>query len=171
MQPVAQLSPITLARKDKMTFVSLNKLVQKFDRNLFAKVSFDGTLRVYCKSFKLKRYDLDGFDLLVSVEEPYHVFSLTDTWGYNGKKRDWGMVFVEQKLAQIRLDNRDKQIREIEESERKAKESKDRATANMTESMAHEMHSVIKHEMKDVLFHNTTQKDSRYLNDKKLKGI
>lgn len=154
-----------------MTLSSLNELLAKFDRSLFAKKGFDGTLRVYGTVTKLKAYDLDGDTLFVTVKEPYHVFSLTDTWGYQGKKRDWGTIFVEQKLEQIRIANRDRQIYEIEESERKAKERKDRDVANTTEAMAHEMHSLIKHEMKDVLFHNTTQKDSRYLNDKKIKGI
>ena len=155
-----------------MTLSSLNNLVKKFDRNLFAKMGFDGTLRVYCNATKFKSYDLDGETLLVTYKEPYHVFSLTDSWGYNGNKRDWGYTPVEEHLQQISLQNRERQLREIIESEKRAEELKDKTRANITESMAHEMHSVLKHETRDVLFHSMDKKkDSRYLNDKKLKGI
>lgn len=155
-----------------MTLSSLDELVKKFDKNLFAKMGFDGTLRVYCNAFKFKAYDLEGMTLYVTEKDPYHVFSLTDTWGYNGKRRDWGYIPVENHLCRIRIENRDKQLKEIEESEKQALESKDKTRANISESMAHEMHSVLKHETKDVLFHSMDKKkDSRYLNDKKLKGI
>lgn len=151
-------------------FSTLNELVKKFDRDFFCKRTGDGVLRVYHNKFVLRPYEIDGITYHISTCEPYHVFSLTDTWGFNGRKRDYGYMPVYFKLCS--LEDRDLALRIVEESDRKADEKESRRVSNLAEEMAYQMRDAVKEDTKDVLTHSLDKKkDKRRIYDKRIKGV
>ena len=150
----------------------LTGLLEKFDKNLFAKRDGLGFVRVYCHSFEWKPYEFDGITLLAPVDKPYHVFSLTKNWSYWGERVQWGYLPLYEKLRAVSLEQRDRVFKEIEDSEKRAEEAKERNLKSLSETMAKEMRDVIKIETGDILTHSMDRKkDKRRLNDKRIKGI
>lgn len=150
----------------------LNILLSRFDKDMFAERDRKGVIRVYHKAEKFKKYLLeDGTTLVAPYPEPYVVFSLTDTWGYAGATRRYGTLVIEEKLKQIALENRDRMIKELEESERKESDLKEVRKKSLVDDMAHTARDLFKESTKDVLFHQIKDSDTRRKNDKLLKGI
>lgn len=149
----------------------VNKTVKRFDRDLFAKRDGGGVVRVYCNQTKYTVYSLEeGVNLFVPHNEPYHVFSLTDTWGYWGNPVRYGLLPLSEKLRHISWENRENLFAELEESEREAQEAKKRGLANLTGDMAREARDVFKDATKDVVFSNIDKKkDIRRKYEKRIK--
>jgi len=145
---------------------TLTELLHKFDRNLFCKRTGDGVVRVYHNKKVMRPYDIDGATVYFEFSEPYHVFSLTDTWGYNGEPRKWGYLPIFQKLQMV--SDVDRTFKELEESEKIHKAREEREIKNLTEDMAIEMRDAVRKDTNDVLTHSMDKtKDKRRLYDKR----
>jgi hypothetical protein len=153
--------------------LKINKTVRRFDRDMFAKRDGNGVIRVYHKAVKYTEYCLGkGEFLMVQEKNPYHVFSLTETWGYWGDPVTYGSLPLNEKLYQISLSNRDKMFAELEASEKKAEEDKRKSAASVSNDMARQAHEVFKEATKDVVFSNMDKKnDKRRKYDKRIKGV
>lgn len=148
---------------------TFNELVQRFDRDFFCKRTGDGVLRVYHNKFALRPYDVDGTIYQIATAEPYHVFSLTDTWMFNGKKADWGYMPVYFKLCS--LEDPSSALKFIEREEEKSRIKESRRVSNIAGDMAYEMRDAVKRDTKDVLTHSLDRKkDKRRIYDKRIKG-
>lgn len=130
-----------------MNQFSLTELLERFDRDLFCKK--DGRiLRVYHKK----------------GDDTYHVFSLTDTWGFDGSPRDWGYMPVYQKLQVVTDIGRSFEL--VQRSEEESHLRAERDVKNLTENMAYEMRDAIR--KTDVLTHSMDKtKDKRRIYDKR----
>jgi hypothetical protein len=150
----------------------VNRLLKRFDRKMFARRSGDGIVRVYCNAGSPRAFEVDGMTIVHLINEPYHVFSLTDTWGYWGRPCAYGYLPLWDKLRAVSLESRDRITQELDKSEKDAEAKRKRNLANLTESMAYEARDAIKELTKDVVFSNVDKnKDPRRKQDKKIKEI
>ncbi len=123
-------------------------------------------MRVYHNKRAWSHYELDGVTYLFPYNDPYHVFSLTDTWGYNGRPAQYGALPLWDKIRS--LEDRDRAFREVFESEEKSREAQARTDKNLAEDMALEMRDAVKIDTKDTLLHSTDmKKDKRRLYEKR----
>ena len=116
-------------------------------------------MRVFHRKYKHKAYEIDGEAYHLLVEDPYHVFSLTDSWGFHGKPREWGSLVVQEHIC--RLMDRERVYREILEAERKEAELESHATKSLADEMAREMRDAVKEDTSDVLTHSMDKKNDR----------
>lgn len=150
--------------------VLVNKAVKNFDRELFAKRDGAGVIRVYHDKREYDVYKYEGANLFVPVSRPYHVFSLTDTWGYWGKPVSYGLLPLREKLLQVSMENRDRLFQELTDAEKASEETRKKDISNITENYAREAREVFKDATKDVVFSNIDKKnDKRRIFDKKIK--
>lgn len=152
-----------------LSISTLNELVRRFDRDFFCKKTGDGVLRVYHNKFALRPYEVDGTIYKIATAEPYHVFSLTDTWMFNGKKADWGYLPVYFKLCS--LEDPSTSLKFIEREEERARSKESRRVSNLAGDMAYEMRDAVKRDTKDVLTHSLEKTDKRRIYDKRIKGV
>lgn len=145
---------------------SLQELLNKFDKDLFCKRTGEGVVRVYHNKLVWRPYELDGDTYFFPNSEPYHVFSLTDTWGFNGNPAQHGALPIWNKLRS--LEDPDRQMREVIQSEIQDDAIKDRHQKSFTEDMAYQMRDAVKEDTKDILVHSLNKKkDKRRIYDKK----
>lgn len=143
-----------------LSLSSLNELVRKFDTEFVCLQTSDGVYRVYHNKRVMRSYDIFGSTYFFEHQEPYHVFSLTDTWAYNGSPRDWGYLPIYEKLQMIK--DQDRLFQELQSREAKEGEREDRALHNLVESMAYEMRDAVKKDTGDTLTHSLDRtKDKR----------
>jgi hypothetical protein len=152
-----------------LSLSTLNELVQRFDRDFFCKKTGDGVLRVYHNKFVMRPYEVDGTIYNIATAEPYHVFSLTDTWMFNGRRADWGYLPVYFKLCS--LEDPNSALKFIESEEEKSRSKESRRVSNLAGDMAYEMRDAVKKDTKDVLTHSVKKMDKRRIYDKRIKGV
>lgn len=140
----------------------LNKAIKAHDRDLYAKVCKDGVVRVIQKVRK-------GFTL---TGEEWLVCSLTDTWGSQGKPRDWGILPVLDHIKFGSLERRDESLRELNKSQEQAQESRSRAAKTIAEDCASEMRNDMKKAFSDTLTHSMDMsKDPRRKTEKSKRSL
>ncbi len=141
---------------------TLTSLLYRFDPELFCKRTGDGVVRVYHNKLVWQSYDLDGETYLFPRSRPYHVFSLTDTWGFNGRPVKYGSLPLWDKLKSI--EDRDRQFREVLEAEEKSAELKTQRQTSRAQDMAYEFRDAVKQDTGDILTHSLDTKfDKRNL--------
>ncbi len=149
---------------------TLTSILGLFDKSLFCKRTGDGVVRVYHHKEVMRPYELDGATYYFPVDEPYHVFSLTNTWGYNGMPVKYGALPLWDKLKS--LEDRDRALRDVEQAEEQGEREESRRVANLAEDMAYQMRDAVKKDTKDILTHSMdTKKDKRRIYDKRIKGV
>lgn len=133
-----------------------DKLVKRFDKNLKAIRNKDGIIQICQNVYKWSPVDIGPFSVLYPVTENHYVFSLTDTWGAQGKGVSWGFEPIYQKMREISLDRRDQMFNEIEKQNELAQRSKELAQKSRFEDIARETRDIYKNTFKDV---NTANMD------------
>lgn len=138
----------------------VSEVLSRFDKDLFCKVTDDGVLRVYHHKYAWRPYDVEGETYLFLHDDPYHVFSFTDSWGFHGNRANYGSIPLWNKLRQI--EDRERVFEEIRISQERSESSREREDKNLCEAMAFEMRDAIKKDTNDVLTHSLdTKKDKR----------
>lgn len=139
----------------------ITKVVRSHDRALFARRSRLGHIDIMRRATRAEAFAV-GSDVVVNFKEsPQLVFSLTDNWTANGKPVNWGSEVVLQRLQKIDAWNRADFLRELEEQDRKAKESADRDRKNRDEAFLYDMHGQFKETFKDVRVANMDKTEKR----------
>jgi len=143
--------------------------VRKYDDKLFAKDEYvDGheIISVFrkCREWRKEPF-LHGEEIIVCVDVPYRVMSLTDTWGIKGKPVDWGDLPIRAKLQAMDLWQSGITVEDLKQDYDKADASKSRAQRNDIESFLYEYRSAFAKSTNDV---NTGSMDKK--NDKRFKG-
>lgn len=111
----------------------ITRAIQGYDPKLYAVKGYEDRIDIFRKTFRLEKYDMDGWTLIVPKDEPYRVISLTDTWNAWGKAVDWGIEPILAKLQACDLWKRDI-AKDVNETNKKLEESKERSTRNNLES-------------------------------------
>lgn len=147
----------------------ITRAVQGYDTELYAKKGYEDRIDIFRKVYRYETYDCGEFLLTRAVEEPYRVFSLTDTWTPWGKPREWGIEPILARLRSIDLWKRDVGGEVIAANE-KIKESQDRSRKNELEAFLYDNKRVFQRALDGV---NTSildkRTDRRYRDEKKLK--
>lgn len=128
----------------------LNKLLRRFDRELFAQRSPYGVVQVFQKRFVWRNLEFDGVNLLYPEPAANLVFSLTEDWSTKSPVAAWGYEPLYQKLREISLERQDELLRELYKSEDKARELERKDRLNKFEGLAEEAHAVFKKTLSDV---------------------
>lgn len=134
----------------------VNSIVQEFDKDLIARRNKDGVIQVCQLIRQWDAMDIDGKTVMYPRDIPSLVFSLTDTWTVNGKAAEWGHEPLYWKLKEISFERRDEMLRDIEQTNQKAQESKQRDLKNHFEAAAYEACDVFKKTFNDI---NTSSMD------------
>ncbi len=149
---------------------TLSSVLEAFDKSLFCKRTGDGVVRVYHHKYVMRPYDLDGETYFFPQDEPYHVFSLTDTWGFSGRPVKYGTLLIREKLKS--LEDGERILRDIEESERRAEDLRSKRSTSRAQDMAYEFRDAVKKDTENVLTHSLDRKkDKRRIYDKRIKGV
>ncbi len=138
---------------------TLTEILSRFDKDLFCKRTGDGVVRVYHDKQVWHPYDLDGETYFFPNSEPYHVFSLTETWGFNGRPAQYGTLPIWEKLKSI--EDSERQMKEVMESEERVRARKEHQQKSFAEDMAYEMRDAVKKDSNDVLTHSLEKKDKQ----------
>jgi hypothetical protein len=139
---------------------------------LFAAKNSDG---VVCVFRKVKRYEPvyvdDDFKLLNLIEGKEFIFALTDTWGLNGRPRDWGIDFVLNRVKEIDALANERFFEEMDAHNEKVDESKKRHIRNEMEAFwSHERRRFAK-ATDDILTHSLSKDEPRKrLKDRSIKN-
>lgn len=139
---------------------SLNKALKAYDRNLYARESKDGIVRVYQRIRQTRTHWLSNeISIDEYVDGDWLVCSLTENWGSSGKQRDWGILPVIEHIKQGSLEYRDNLSRELNREQQRVAESKVRDTKNIAEDAAYAMRDDMKNAFSDVLTHSMDMKN------------
>lgn len=140
----------------------IDRILKKFDRDLFSRRGPDGKIRVIQKVKSLKSFDLGKFKIAVPTIQEHLAFMMTDNWSASGRQVSWGHEPISEKLRHIALTRREELIREVEESQKKAEEKRERDQVSKFEDIAYETRDVYKKAFSDVLTHSMDRtKDPR----------
>ena len=132
----------------------INRILKKFDRDLFCRRGPDGVLRAIQKVKGWDIYDVSGVTLLSSTFKDHHAFSLTDTWSGHGKPVTWGHEPISDKLRHIALNRKDELMRELRENQDRFQEKKEREEMANYEAIAEGSREVYKKAFSDTLTHS-----------------
>jgi hypothetical protein len=142
--------------------------IQAHDYLLYAKD--DGrAIRIYRKQ-KEFRPEYLGFEkpVLNLVRNDYLVMSLTDTWGMNGRRVDWGIEPILARLKAMDLWNSGNIGDQFFEDEKKHEESKSKEFRNNVESFLYDFKGQFAKATSDINTSNLNKLDKRALGEKKL---
>lgn len=147
----------------------ITRALQGYDTELYAQKGYEGRIDIFRKVYRYETHDCGEFFLTRSVEEPYRVFSLTDTWTPWGNPVEWGIEPILARLRSIDLWKRDVGSETIA-SNNKIKESKDRSRKNDLEAFLYDNKRVFQRAFNDVNTSSLDKRtDRRYRDEKKLK--
>lgn len=111
------------------------RALKRYDESLFVQRNADGVLCVFKHSKRFMRVcEAEGYRLLNLVKSKEYVFALTDTWGINGKPRDYGVDDVVDHLKKIDSLANARFLEEAEERNAQSEKSKKRALRNEMEA-------------------------------------
>jgi len=140
----------------------MNKVVKAHDRDLFAERSHLGHINIMRKAKVAEPVIVDDNLALVNVRESgQFVFALTLYWTSSPPPREWGAEVVLSRLKQHDAWNNERLLRELEEAEEKAKESKEREIKNKNEAWLADNHSRFKKAFSDVRVANMDKTERR----------
>ncbi len=147
----------------------ITKAVQGYDRELYARNGYGDRIDIFRQVYRYETYDMGEFKLTRSIEEPYRVISLTDSWTPWGTPVEWGIEPILAKLQSIDLWKRDVGG-EVIASNEKRKASQDRSRKNDLEGFLSDNHRVFAKAFDGVNTSTLDKRvDRRYRDDKKLK--
>jgi hypothetical protein len=147
----------------------ITKAIQGYDPELYARNGYGDRIDIFRKVYRYETYDLGEFRLTRSVEEPYRVFSLTDTWTPWGKPVEWGIEPILARLQASDLWKRDVGGDVISSNE-KIKESQDRSRKNNLEAFLSDNRRVFAKAFDGINTSSLDKRtDRRYRDEKKLK--
>jgi hypothetical protein len=140
----------------------LTKVVRSHDRDLFAERSHLGHINIMRKSKRVElAYSDESQVLQVYKETAQLVFPLTENWTVGSRPVDWGSEVVLNRLKQHDSWNNERLLKEIEESEEKARVSKERDRRNQDEAWLADNHSKFKKSFSDVRVANFDKSERR----------
>lgn len=151
--------------------VQITRAVRKYDRELYARMGFEGRIDIFRRCFGFETYSLDGGIVIQKLkEEPYRVLALTDTWNAWGKPVDWGIEPIMAKLKACDLWQRNV-AEETNAHNQKIDESQDRHLKSETEAYLKDNRRAMAKAWENV---NTSgmdkRADRRFRDERKLKG-
>lgn len=79
----------------------INRIIQRYDRELVAQRDFKGTMCVWRKAYRFEEFEFDGKRFLFSRPDLKLVFALTDNWTQSGRPVDWGLEPILNRLKSI----------------------------------------------------------------------
>lgn len=132
--------------------------VQTYDRLLYAKD--DGrAIRIFRKG-KAYRPEQLSYDVKVwnLISDDHLVMSMTDTWGVNGKRVDWGIEPIMARLRALDLWNSDNLANRFFEQEEIDQKSRERQMRNSTEAFLYDFKSQFARATNDVNTSNLSKR-------------
>lgn len=147
----------------------ITRAIQRYDRELFCERDYKGRFAIFRRDFGHDDCWLDESTCIhVLVERPQLVMHLTDNWGANGLPVDWGIDPILFRLKEIDGHSRDL-MHELEASQRKNEESKDRKLASETEAFVKDWRKDFAKATSDINTSSMEKKDSRRIAERKLR--
>ena len=122
----------------------LTKAVKEHDSLLYVERDNHGGMNLWRKDYRKEFFSYNGNTYSYMVSSPYFVLRLSDDWTTRGRPVEWGVEPLLHRIRSIDLWNKDSESSNVEKSQIKAMESKDREIKNMHEAMTSEMHSSFK---------------------------
>lgn len=143
----------------------INRIIQRYDRDLVAQRDFKGTMCVWRKANRYESFEFDGKKYLFARPDLKLVFALTDNWSQSGRPVDWGLEPILNRLKSIDV-WRDPEFAErlIAEYEKDA-QSKKRDLHNTVESFLIDYRREFARTFGDVNTANLAKTDKRRLKD------
>ncbi len=141
----------------------ITRTLKRYDPLLFCAQSKAGNyLSVYrrIKQF-LPVVDSPEMRMLVLSEASQHVLALTDNWLASGKRRDWGMDLILEKIKSMDLANNARLFEEFEAQEEREKASADRHLDNELEAWAKDSRRAFAKATDDILTHSLSKDEPR----------
>lgn len=140
----------------------INKVVRAHDRDLFAERSRLGHINIMRKAKRTETVEIDeNTSLAVLKDSAQFVFALTENWTVGSRPVDWGAEVVLDRLKQHDAWNNERLLKELEEAEEKALESKKRDLKNQNEAWLSDNHSMFKKTFSDVRVANMDKSERR----------
>ncbi len=133
-----------------------NRFIKRYEPELKAHRSKDGIIRVSHFEPTWMPYDVDGETLLAITINPYLVFSMTDTWGAQGRPVEWGLEPLYWKLRELGYEVKDQVMADFDRQRARAEQSKENSRRNLFEDVAYGMRDDLKRTLSDV---NTASMD------------
>lgn len=137
--------------------------IQVHDDQLYAKDE-GGAIRIYrrCKEYRPERLDFNT-EVLNLVRNDHLVMSLTDTWGYRGKRVDWGIEPIMARLRALDLWNSENLSTAFFKQEEEDEKSRGKAFRNNVESFLYDFKGQFAKATDDI---NTSNLSKRSFNNK-----
>jgi hypothetical protein len=113
----------------------MNKILKSYDSKLFVVEGYDGKLHVHREIDRFMKSNGGMVDLNAGDYNPQYLFSLTDTWKFEGKAVEWGaepLLETIRSLDEWNCDNFEDMVRRRErraEDKKRIRENELRAIA------------------------------------------
>ena len=112
----------------------LNSEVKKYDRELCAERDAYGRTVIRRKTVHYDRFNMDGFDLIVSRPAKHFIMALTHNWQLDGNYAEWGIEPVLNRLKAMDLWQNDKMVEQMIADQEKQGQIKEKDYKNNVES-------------------------------------
>lgn len=147
---------------------SLNRNLQRHDRELYAQRRPDGMICVYRRGKRQHYFEWQGDTYGYLIDSPSFVFALTDNWTTSGSPRAWGVLPVLARLRAIDLWNNEEYLDEVDEQNERIERSKQRDLSNNVEAFVRDFRREFARATNDI---NTSTLDKSEKRRRKRDGI
>lgn len=155
-----------------MIWSSYNKAVKRYDRDLSCGFTKEGVLCVFRRKKQFIPVVVeDDFKLLNLVEGRELVFPLTDTWTMRGKKRDWGIDHVLNRLRDIDTQINENLLDDMDRANEKVDQARERDLLNEAEAFWSDQRKAFVKATDDILVHSLSKDEPhKRMRDRRIKN-
>ena len=146
-----------------------NQALKRYDAELYAQRHASGAVVVMQKGYRYIPYEVGSEVVHVLSSSPTYVFALTDNWTTQGNPIDLGIDRVLDKVRECDYRKRENLIKELEETEEKANQTKRRDVRNNAEAFFSDQRSRFKKATGDILTHSMAKVETKAQKNRRLK--